>query len=216
VSSGGGIPGPAVAIATAGAFMIFIGIRNVPVLAGLRELAAGKLPAARNADNTATKSVYQALFTAGSSSGGGSGAVVQAGTAGSTGGAFPALVAATAAFAGDHYSQARRWEAGYSDCSSFAGKSLKAAGVTPPGISVTGSYLTWGLLAKIPREQVQAGDLCVNAAHMIIATSNTDGIGQQNSRVNVRQDKIENLMPGPFTCLRYTGPKPVSAAGMAT
>lgn len=212
MSSGGGIPGPAVAIATAGAFMVFIGIRNVPVLAGLRELAAGKLPAARNADNSATKSVYQALFTATGSSGGT--AVTPAGLAGG-GGAFPALVAATAQFAGDRYSQARRWEAGYSDCSSFAGKALKAAGVTPPGISVTGSYLTWGLLAKIPREQVQAGDLCVNAAHMIIATSSTDGIGQQNSRVNVRRDRIESLMPGPFTCLRYTGPKPASAAAMA-
>jgi hypothetical protein len=119
-------------------------------------------------------------------------------------------------FAGDHYSQARRWDTGYSDCSSFVGKGLRSIGITPPGASVTGSYLTWGQLRTVPRSEVGAGDLCVNAGHMIVATSNSDGIGQQNSRSNVRRGPIESLMPGPFTCLRYVGARAATVAGGAT
>lgn len=45
----GGISGLAVAVGSAGAFLVYAGIRNVPLLEGLRELARGQLPPARNA-----------------------------------------------------------------------------------------------------------------------------------------------------------------------
>jgi len=43
----GGISGLAVAVGSAGAFLVYAGIRNVPLLDGLRELARGQLPPAR-------------------------------------------------------------------------------------------------------------------------------------------------------------------------
>lgn len=42
-----GVNAAAVSLAAGGGFLVYCGIRNVPVLAGLRDLAAGKLPAAR-------------------------------------------------------------------------------------------------------------------------------------------------------------------------
>lgn len=41
----GGISGLAVAMGTAGLYLVYAGIRNVPLLAGLRDLAQGRLPA---------------------------------------------------------------------------------------------------------------------------------------------------------------------------
>lgn len=42
-----GISGVAVTVAAAGGFLVYAGIRNVPILDGLRDLAAGRLPAPR-------------------------------------------------------------------------------------------------------------------------------------------------------------------------
>lgn len=42
-----GINGGAVFLAAAGGYLVYAGIRNVPVLAGLRDLAAGRLPVPR-------------------------------------------------------------------------------------------------------------------------------------------------------------------------
>lgn len=43
----GGISGLAVALAAAGGYLMYAGIRDVPLLEGLRELAGGKLPAGK-------------------------------------------------------------------------------------------------------------------------------------------------------------------------
>lgn len=207
----GGIPGRAVAVATAGAFLVFVGIRDIPVLDGLRELTRGRLPEARNKPTgETTRAILAGLDTSSSTgSSGGSGTAV-------TGGSLPALVNAVTRYSGDKYSQSKRWQPGYSDCSSFVGKGLKDIGITPPGVSVTGSYLTWRQLKQIPREQLAAGDLCVNGGHMVVAVSNSEAIGQQNGRTNVRRGTPEQLMPGPFTSFRYVGPKPTTAKQMET
>lgn len=42
-----GIPGLAVAMATAGGFLVYVGVRNVPLAEGLRAMAKGKVPEAR-------------------------------------------------------------------------------------------------------------------------------------------------------------------------
>lgn len=44
---GGGIPGLAVTFATIGGFLLYIGIRNVPILDGLREIIKGQVPTPR-------------------------------------------------------------------------------------------------------------------------------------------------------------------------
>jgi len=68
-----GINAGAVALAGVGAYLVYAGIRNVPVLAGFRDLAAGRLPAARAAKVTAVS------FTSAASAVGAAGGAVLAG-----------------------------------------------------------------------------------------------------------------------------------------
>lgn len=127
---------------------------------------------------------------------------------GGAGAGASGLVGAVQAFKGDKYSQLKRWQDGYSDCSSFVGKGFKSMGVTPPGGSTTLDYAAWGKLKSIPRASVQAGDLLLKpGVHIAIATSNSTAIGQQNSRSNVKESTISDIMFGasPFICLRYQG-----------
>ncbi len=134
-------------------------------------------------------------------------------TAAGTG--LPQLVGAVRQFRADRYSQLKRWQQGFSDCSSFVGKGLKALGITPPGASTTVDYLAWSALRKIPESALQAGDLVVNTAHMIVATGPGTGIGQQNGRRNVQEGTIADLMAGTgtYVCLRYTGGAKAAAGG---
>ncbi|MEU9048378.1 hypothetical protein AB0D63_43320 [Kitasatospora sp. NPDC048343] len=217
----GGISGTAVAMVTAGSFLVYVGLSNLTPLDALREISKGKLPKPAPKDTKkpgAAQSAAKILYdTTGSSSGsaGTGGGIVPAVAIGS--GPLPQLVAAAQRHAGEKYSQSQRWDPNFSDCSSFVGKSLKDIGIDPPGASVTTSYLAWSALSKIDRSQVGAGDLIVNTGHIIIAMDNATGIGQQNSRRNVQTGRIEDLMSGlGFTCLRYTGGAPRSAASMAT
>jgi cell wall-associated NlpC family hydrolase len=208
----GELSGPGVAMVAAGAFMVYMGLRDVTPLEAMREMAKGRLPQGKPKQSGAAQSAQQALL--GSGSGGG---VVQVGGGSAVGaGPLPDLVTAARTFSADRYSQARRNQPGYSDCSSFVGKSLRRIGVDPPGISVTTSYLTWSGARRISRAEVGAGDLIVNTGHMIIAVDNQTGIGQQNGRSNVQTGSIESLMSGlPFVCLRVTatrGPDPRAMA----
>ena len=134
-------------------------------------------------------------------------------------GAGPALVRAALGHAGERYSQTRRWDSGFSDCSSFVGKSLRDIGIAPPPLSLAASYVAWPKLAKVPRSAVAIGDLIANVNHIIIATGPNDAIGQQNSNQNVQRGKIENLMwgTGAFVCLRLklSGTAASAAAGGA-
>lgn len=192
---------------TAGMFLIYIGIRRVNILEGLRSISQGTLPKAQNVPSTTAQSALDVLDATPAAPSTGA-------TAGGTaGGPLPGLVAAAQTFAADQYSQTKRWQVGYSDCSSFVGKSLKAIGITPPGASVTTSYLAWSALQRIDPSQVGAGDLICNTAHIIIATGNTTGIGQENGRLNVQTGSITNLMGGqPYVCLRYIGTQSASSA----
>jgi cell wall-associated NlpC family hydrolase len=216
----GGISGTAVAMVTAGAFLVYVGLSNLTPLDAMRELSKGKLmkPAPKKpANGGAAKSAYQILFSPSDSGGSSTGGGVVPATLGTASGPLPQLVAAAQRHAGEQYSQGRRWDPDFSDCSSFVGKSLKDIGIEPPGASVTTSYLAWSALSKIDRSQVGAGDLIVNTGHIIIAVDNSAGIGQQNSRRNVQVGRIEDLMSGlGFVCLRYNGGAPRSAASMAT
>jgi cell wall-associated NlpC family hydrolase len=145
----GGLSGTGVAMATGGAFLIYIGLRNIPVLAGLREISAGRLPAPRPKIGGLLGDLAGSIV--GNVGGAAGGAPGPGSPTGPTGGPWPQLVTAAQQFAKDKYSQTRRWDPGYSDCSSFVGKALKSLGVPPPGISVTTSYLAWGQLMKIDR-----------------------------------------------------------------
>lgn len=183
----GGISGTAVATATVGAVLIYAGYRGMNPIAALREIAAGSPQAVSSEGTTLTGTT-----AASESSESGSGA---------------ALVQAARKHKNEKYSQAKRWQSGYSDCSSFVGKAFKDIGITPPGGSTTVSYLAWKQLKKISASEVRAGDLIYHPGHIVIATSNTRAIGQQNRRSNVQEGSINVLVstfPAP-TYLRYKG-----------
>jgi cell wall-associated NlpC family hydrolase len=182
----GGISGTAVATVTAGAVLVYAGYRGVNPIAALREIASGSPQAVSSEGTTLTGTA------APESSESGSGA---------------ALVQAARKHKNEKYSQARRWQTGYSDCSSFVGKAFKDVGITPPGGSTTVSYLAWKQLQKISASEVRAGDLIYHPGHIVIATSNTRAIGQQNRRANVQEGSINVLIPSfpSPTYLRYKG-----------
>ncbi|HEX5566657.1 MAG TPA: hypothetical protein VFY14_06960, partial [Streptomyces sp.] len=116
-----------------------------------------------------------------------------------------ALVAAANTHAGERYSQEERWARGKSDCASMIGKSLLDIGIEPPGGSTTTAFLGSGQWVRVSAPR--AGDIAVNARHMVLCTDGSHGIGQQNPRRNVQRDTIDNLMAntGSFEIRRYRG-----------
>lgn len=129
-------------------------------------------------------------------------------------GPFPALVEAVQQFRGDKYSQGRRWQHGYSDCSSFVGKGMKALGQNP-GASTTLTYLASSHWNTISKSQAGAGDIAVNAVHMVLVTGANTAIGQENPRRNVQTGTISGLMTGtgPYVIKRYEGGSNITFAG---
>lgn len=120
---------------------------------------------------------------------------------------LPQLVQAVQPYIGDSYSQAQRWVPGFSDCSSFLGKGLKALGITPPGNSVTTDYLSDPNWQTIPTGQMAAGDIAVNSDHVIIITGPGTAIGQENPSSNVKTGSVDSLMSGTgsYVIRRYVG-----------
>jgi cell wall-associated NlpC family hydrolase len=182
----GGISGVAVALASAGGVLLYAGFQGKSPLDALRDITSGKTQALM----PSTVSFTNDPTTIGQ---GGSG-VIAASYGTSAVGA--AIAAAALTHRGEKYSQAKRWQPGYSDCSSFVGKALKDAGITPPGASVTGSYRTWSALRTVSRDEIQTGDILCGSGHVAIALDGTRAIGQQNSRQNVRVDAIDSIMFG--------------------
>lgn len=189
MASKGGINGVGLAIAMMGGLLAYAGFRGVNPVEALRDVASGH-PEGVLPSSAGVVRRWRPVEGTPTSSGSASG-----------------LVEAARANSGDRYSQARRWQAGYSDCSSFVGKAFKAVGITPPGASTTASYLTSPRFTKISRAQAQAGDLAVTTSHMAIFTGPDTGIGQQNAKRNVVEGAIEDVMyPNKaFTVLRYNG-----------
>lgn len=197
----GGISGVAVALASAGGILLYAGFQGQSPIDALRDITSGKTKALEPSSVQFTNDPTNLAARAG-----GAGAV-QADFTGSSSDVGGRIVAAAAAHKSERYSQAKRWETGFSDCSSFVGKSLKDAGITPPGGSVTLSFLTWGRLKTVSRDAIQAGDILCGPGHVAIALSPTHAVGQQNSRQNVRVDTIGNIMWGQPSWVprRYVG-----------
>lgn len=191
----GGISGVGLAIATVGGLLVYAGFRGTNPVEALRDVASGT-----PAGVTAKSAGLQASAASYGSGGGGS-------TGSSGGGSTSALVDAARKHADEKYSQGKRWQEGYSDCSSFTGKALRDVGIKPPGASTTISYLTSPQWQKIPRAQARAGDVAVTTAHMAIFTGPDTAIGQQNPKRNVQEGGVEDLMypSKAFTVLRYKG-----------
>lgn len=207
MASGGGISGVAVALATAGGVLLYAGFQGLNPVEALKDITSGKTKALEPSSVSFTNDPTSL-----------GGAVPAAWTGDVSSGGLGARIAGAAmTHKGEKYSQTRRWEQGYSDCSSFVGKSLKDVGITPPGGSVTGSYLVWGKLKTVPKSAIQTGDLLCGSGHIAIALSPTHAIGQQNRRQNVKTDTIANIMYGQsgWVARRYVATASEAGAGVA-
>jgi cell wall-associated NlpC family hydrolase len=201
---GSGVPGIAVGMAGIAALLIYAGFQGTDPLTALRDVATGKPKGL--ADRA---SMHEALYEGiGAPSGdAGSGGAAQASLSSvAVSGPHPEFVTAAGHHADEVYSKLKRWQAGYSDCSSFAGKALKDCGITPPGASTTSSYLAWRQAKPVARGDIGAGDFLVSSGHMAIAINNTMAIGQQREGRNVQVGPISSIMWGQsWVALRYTG-----------
>lgn len=208
MASGGGIPGVAVALATAGGVLLYAGFQGLNPIEALKDITSGKTKSLEPSTVSFTNDPTNL----------GQGGVIQAGwTGGGDSSLGGRIIAAAMQHRSEKYSQGRRWQDGYSDCSSFVGKSLKDVGITPPGGSVTGSYRVWSKLKTVSRDAIQAGDLLCGPGHIAIALDGARAIGQQNTRQNVRIDSIDNIMWGQPSWVprRYVGTAKAAKSGGA-
>lgn len=179
-----GISGVGVMVSSTGALLMYAGLKGVNPLAALRDIASGSPSAIPNTPGTRSTTGPTPIH-------GGEGQLL----GGAVG--YPPLLQAVQAFAADHYSQAKRWQPGFSDCSSFAGKGFKALGITPPGASTTLEYLAWRMLWKVPSPyEAGPGDMLISTSHMAIVIDRSSAIGQQNPQRNVRVGAWSDLMFG--------------------
>jgi cell wall-associated NlpC family hydrolase len=205
---GGGIPGIAIGVASVGGLLVYAGFQGSNPLQALKDISSGS-PKGFTEKAAAHQALYEGVGVTSAD------AAVDSSSFSGASGPHPELVKALGAFANDQYSSARRWQDGYSDCSSFIGKGFKAVGIKPPGASTTSSYLVWKKLKPIAKSDIGAGDLLVSSGHMAMAINNTTAVGQQNARVNVDVGPISSIMYGQsWVALRYTGS--VSAGSAAT
>jgi cell wall-associated NlpC family hydrolase len=194
-------------MAAGAALLVYAGFQGVDPITALRNVATGKPQGL--ADRAA---MHEALYEGVGVAGGGSGGITQASLEDAVG-PHPEFVSAAGAYAADTYSQLKRWQPGFSDCSSFVGKALKKCGITPPGSSTTPSYLAWRKAKPVSRGQIGAGDFLVSPGHMAIAINNSTAIGQQRAGRNVQIGPISQIMWGQsWVALRYTGTAPGKVA----
>lgn len=129
-------------------------------------------------------------------------------------GPWPELLEACLQNSNDKYSQARRWQKGYSDCSSWVGKGMKILGKNPGG-STTLTFLSSRDWVTIPASQRGTGDIAVNSAHMVVISGSNGAVGQQRPGRNVQIGTLKDLMSGtgPYVIRRYKGGSDVQFAG---
>lgn len=173
----GGLNGLSIGVTTVGAVLVYAGFRGVSPLQVFKEVSGGKL-------QPVTGKPTQDVVPGASSSESGNPRRA-------------AVVTAAQKYTGDTYSQAKRTQPGYSDCSSFVDKALRDAGIAPPmnQWANTALYRISPEWKTIPASQAQPGDIAISAAHMVLITSagGTSGLGQQRPNVNVRAGDMRTL-----------------------
>jgi len=197
-----GISGLSVAVVTAGMIFAYSGFRGSSPRDVLRSLSSGSAPSVSRTASFDTSNSSTAGITNASLS--------TSGTIGAQ------LLSALGKYQNDQYSQAKRAQPGYSDCSSWIGKGLRDIGVkVPGGLPITTFYMVWTGLVTVPKNQIQQGDILVSPTHMAIATSSTTAVGQQNPRDNVKADTIANIMYGTTWIARRFSPNVKSGGVIA-
>jgi cell wall-associated NlpC family hydrolase len=185
ISAGG------VALATTGALLVWSGLANSSPLSTIHGVFSGN-PPTLNTPGAAGASTQGADVAAVAST------LAASSVPGQTNGSN--IVNAAMSFKSDQYSQARRNDSGYSDCSSFVSKALLAAGITPcnwtgGNYPTTVSYHAWSAMKGIPSaSQAQAGDILLSFGHIAIVIDQNTAIGQENPAINVQVGSWSSIM----------------------
>lgn len=199
----GGISGVAVGMATAGAFLLYVGINDTSIRDGLKSVAGGKLPARKTGGGQAVAKAEVSLSGQGVPSAGGAPGPVGRGP-------HPELAQAAQRYLGVQYLWGGTSAKGM-DCSGLTYLSFyDAYGVKPPRTTYT--LVAWRALTPVAREDVGAGDLLFwpkvgPPSHVGIAMDNEHVIhaprpGKVVQVVPISQAFTGGLAP---TCFRYTG-----------
>lgn len=194
-----GISGIAVAMAAGGGILAYAGFRGIGVAAALREISSKSGPVGLTSAGVDLSSDVAA------------GTPVAPTVDGFVGTAMGGIVTSAASpYMSDKYSQPKRRQVGYSDCSSFVYKILRDVG-RPPTVawSNTSNYHVDPRFKTVPLAQAQPGDLALSAGHVVIITggggAQAPAIGQQNPSENVRTGTVASLTPTPYVIKRYVG-----------
>lgn len=160
-----GISGVGVAAATAGALLMYAGIRDVSVLETLREVTSGKLPEGnKNRQSSTTATAARAALNTTGSAGVPSGGIVQTSGAGG----FKALADAALRYRGVPYKWGGATAAGL-DCSGLVQLAFRDNGIEAP--RTTYQQIAWRALTRIDASQAGAGDLVFWPGHVAIVVS---------------------------------------------
>jgi cell wall-associated NlpC family hydrolase len=190
MASESGISGTAVGVATLGLILVYAGFRGVSPLQALRDAASGKPPKVTGKPTEITGAIPG----------------FSSNNAGRN-----AVVAAAQKYVGDMYSQLKRTQPGFSDCSSFVDKALMDAGINPPQSkwASTANYRLSPEWVNTTAASSGPGDVAVSATHMVLITGagGTSAIGQQNPQTNVRTGTVAQLMTnaGPYVYKTFKG-----------
>jgi hypothetical protein len=189
------------AVAAGGGVLLYAALRGVSPVQALRDVASGHPPAV----STEGKVIEGADYEPGGLGSSDWHGVYRLSKTPRSMQKPSTLIAAANGHASEKYSQSQRWSKGKSDCASFVGKALLDIGITPPGGSVTGDYLSSSAWVKVTTPR--AGDIAVNSQHMALCLDGSNGIGQQNPRRNVHRDTLDNLMAntGSWEIRRWKG-----------
>jgi len=196
----GGLNGLSIGVTTVGAVLVYAGFRGVSPLQVFKEVSSGKLAPVTGKP---TPDVVPGVTPPPSGFGDAR---------------RSAVVAAAQKYTGDTYSQLKRTQPGFSDCSSFVDKALRDAGIKPPVTqwANTVNYASSPEWRTIPTSQVQPGDIAIGPGHMVLVTAagGTQGIGQQRPNVNVRTGSMATLFGKvPYVFKTWTGYAKGGAAG---
>lgn len=208
-----GISGFGLFLATAGAFLMYVGIRNVPIVAGLREITSGASPTPRATKKTSVEFVMPGSGTTTGGSTAGEGTV----QANFSGGANPQFAQAAQKYIGIPYVWGGTKPKPGFDCSGLHQYVIaEVTGMSQKSIPrTTYTQVVWNQFKSIPRSQLGAGDFVYWNGHCGIAINNNEVIHAPRPGRNVKIAKISEAGPvglSPIAYKRYVGKsKPATA-----
>jgi cell wall-associated NlpC family hydrolase len=215
VAKTSGIPGLAVAMATAGLFLVYVGVRDVPFMTGLREIVRGRTPTARPRQTiTIPDELRFSQFDRADD-----GSLFGDGSGGGSASGHARIAEAARRYLGTPYKLGGHAPGGF-DCSGLVTWVLvKDIGLTTlpnPVHTVTAQFMVWNSGSQVvPRDQAAAGDLVCWLNHMGIAISRDEMIHAPQPGEVVKISRIWGL-PNPPIIRRVRLPTPQGGGGMQT